>query len=96
MGASDELGQSISELTGLTGLTGEESTQPEVIIDEIPENVPVDIRAKLVVCMIQLKHILPQVHIISFYHSLTLFFLSFFSINSKYILLFYIVSLFSL
>ena len=61
MGASDELDQSISELTGLTGLTGEESTHPEVIIDEIPESIPVDIRAKLAVCMIQLKYILPKV-----------------------------------
>ena len=77
MGTSDELDQSISELTGLTGLTGEESTRPEVIIDEIPESIPVDIRAKLAVCMIQLKYILPKVHINSSLSLLLLFPISF-------------------
>ena len=62
MGTSDELNESITGLTGLTGLTGEDASNEEVTVEEVPDNIPVDIKAKVAVSMIQLKYPLPKVH----------------------------------
>ena len=83
MGTSDELNESITGLTGLTGLTGEDASNEEVTVEEVPDNIPVDIKAKVAVSMIQLKYPLPKVHP-SLPPSLTLFsFLSFSPFSSS-------------
>ena len=63
MGTTDELGEAIGRFTGQTGLTGNKEMEREEVamITDLPESLPVDLRAKLAVCMIHLRYSLPEV-----------------------------------
>lgn len=63
MGTTDELDEAIGKFTGQTGLTGNREIEREEVamVTDLPESLPVDLRAKLAVCMVHLRYSLPEV-----------------------------------
>ena len=59
MSTSDVLDPLTGTISGQTGLTGSE--REEVVIRDVPESLPIDLRSKLSVCLIHLHYKLPEV-----------------------------------
>ena len=70
MGTTDLLEPLIGAFTGHASFTGKGGeTRETVEVVEVPESLPVDLRAKLSVCVIHLRYKLPEVSVSVIYYS---------------------------